>query len=83
MSKTSTTEANIAAIRALIDGPDSGLADIMAEHPWLGSVEDARDDLRGILEGLEDVRAGRVVDHAEVVRQVNERSARYRSQAAE
>lgn len=82
MDRQSGVDADIAALRLMIDGPDAGLTVFMAERPYLRAADEARDDLARLIVGLEDVRAGRVVDHAQVLADTEGRRRRYGTQAA-
>ncbi len=83
MARQSDIDRDIVALREMIDGSDAGLADYMAGRPYLRSAGEAREDLAGLIVGLEDVKAGRVVPHAQIVADVAERRRRDRTQAAE
>lgn len=83
MDRQSGVDADIAALRAMIDGPDAGLAAFLADRPYLRTAHEARDDLARLIVGLEDVRAGRVVSHAQILADVEARKRRYGTQAAE
>ena len=80
---SNSIEDDITALQAMIDGPDMGLSAYLAERPYLGSFKNVRDDLASIIVGLEDVRAGRVVPHAQIVRDMEERRRGHRTIAAE
>ena len=83
MEQRSSVDDDIALLQRMIDGPDVDLADFVSERPYLRSADDAREHLAGLIVGLEDVRAGRVVPHAQVVRDALERRRRGQTQAAE
>lgn len=74
--------SDIVILRGLIDGPDAGLASYMAERPYLANVQAARQDLARLIAGLDDVRVGRIVAHADIVADMEARR-RHRTQAAE
>ena len=83
MDRQSGVDADIAALRAMIDGSDAGLASFIADRPYLRTADEARDDLARLIVGLEDVRAGRVVPHAQILADVESRRRPYGTQAAE
>ena len=76
-------DRDIAMLREMIDGPDAGSAAFLAERPYPRTMRDARADLASLIEELEDARAGRVVPHARIIEDAEERRRRHRIQAAE
>lgn len=82
MAASNDIDSDIAILRGIMDGPDAGLATYLTRHPDLATVEAAREDLAEIIAGLEDVRGGRVVSHAEILKDMEARR-RPRIQAAE
>ena len=74
---------DIAGIDRWLSDPDAPLDALREQLPFLRSDAQARRFLTEIREGLEDVAAGRVVPHEEVMRDVEERRRRYRPSAAE
>jgi hypothetical protein len=75
--------ADIAWIDQQLADPEASFDELRAELTFLRSPAQARRYLEGIREGLEDVAAGRVVPHEEVVREMEERRRRRRPSAAE
>ncbi|HEX8382593.1 MAG TPA: hypothetical protein VF592_04365 [Sphingomonas sp.] len=82
MAEQSGLEADIALFTGLLNGPDKGLAEFMANQPNFRTPDDGRRLVADILVGLEDVDAGRTVPHAEIVRDMEERQRQYRMRAA-
>jgi hypothetical protein len=83
MDRQSGVAFDIAALQAMIDGPDAGLAAFVTDRLYLRTADVARDDLARIAAGLEELRAGRVVAHAQLLADVEARRQRYGTQAAE
>ena len=75
--------ADIAWIDQQLADPAATFDELRAELTFLRSPEQARRYLEGIRRGLEDVAAGRVVPHEQVVREMEERRRRRRPSAAE
>lgn len=74
---------DIAEIDRWLSDPHAPIGELMAELPFLQSEAHARQFLEDVKEGLEDIRAGRIVSHERVVRDMEERRRRYRASAAE
>ena len=74
---------DIAAIDRWLSDPDAPLGELREQFPFLRSDTHARRFLAEIREGLEDVAAGRVVSHEQVMRDVEERRRGRRPSAAE
>jgi hypothetical protein len=83
MKTVSAVDDDIATLRALIDGPDAGLDAFLAARPYLHTPDEARDDLARLIVGLDDVRAGRVVSHAQIQDDLAARRHGHGMQAAE
>ena len=83
MSSARRIQDDIAAVQAMIDGADTGLADYISERPYLNTAQDARNDLTTLLERLEQARTGQTVAHAQVLEDVEARRRSGRMQAAE
>uniref|UniRef100_UPI0035C9F4CF hypothetical protein n=1 Tax=uncultured Sphingomonas sp. TaxID=158754 RepID=UPI0035C9F4CF len=82
MAISTDIASDIAMLQTMIEGPDAGLAVYLVDHPYLATAQDARDDLGKLIASLEEVRAGRVVPHADIVKDMEARR-RARIQAAE
>jgi hypothetical protein len=74
---------DVAEIDRWLNDPEAPIDELMAQFPFLRTESEARRFLEEVKVGLEDVRAGRVVPHEQVARDVAERRRRYRSSAAE
>ncbi len=81
--KTSSLDADIQTFARWLAAPDLGRSEWREELDFLSTDDDAREYLEGIKLSLEDLREGRVVPHAQVVRDIEERHRRYSADAAE
>jgi len=81
--KDPSVASDIAWIDDQLADPDASFDALRADFPFLRSAAEARRFLEDIKEGLEDVAAGRVVPHEQVVRESEARRRRFRSSAAE
>ena len=73
---------DIAEIDRWLGDPNAPLEDLMAQFPFLATKAQARRFLEEVKVGLEDVRAGRVVSHEQIARDIAERRRQSRSRAA-
>lgn len=74
---------DLAQIDRWLNDPQAPLHELREQFPFLRSDAQARRFLADLREGLEDIAAGRVVSHEEVMRDVEKRRRRYRPSAAE
>ena len=74
---------DVAAINRWLIDSDAPLDALREQFPFLHSDEEARTFLAEIRQGLEDIEAGRVVPHEQVVRDMEARRRRSRPNAAE
>lgn len=74
---------DVAELQRWLDDPEAPIVELMALLPFLKTEAGAQSYLKGIREGLADIRAGRTVPHEQVVREAEERRRRWQQSAAE
>jgi hypothetical protein len=78
-----TVGDDIAWIDEQLADPAASFDELRADHPFLLSASEARRYLEDIRLALVDVQEGRVVSHAQISRDMEERRRRYSPDAAE
>lgn len=77
------TALDVAEIDRWLTDAEAPIGELIERYPFLRSEAEARRFLAKIKAGQEDVRAGRVVPHEQIRRDMAERRRRYRPSAAE
>jgi len=83
MADSPSVADDIAQIDRWLASSDAGFGELRGDLDFLCSPEQTRRYLLGLREGLEAVRDGRVVPHAQIVSDMQERHRRHRPHAAE